>query len=390
VPNTLYYGDNLDILRRYIPDESVDLIYLDPPFNSNQSYNVLFAEHDGTKAAAQVRAFEDTWEWDESAARAYQEAVESGGQVALALQAFRTLLGPSNMMAYLAMMAPRLSELRRVLRPTGGIYLHCDPTSSHFLKALLDAIFRPENFRNEIIWKRTSSHSDAARFGRVHDTILSYGKSSEPIWNPIYQPYEKNYVEQYYRYEDENGRRFMSDNLSAAGLSGGGYEYEWKEIRRVWRCPIETMERLEAEGRIFYTRNGIPRLKRYLDEAKGLPVQDVWTDIEALRSWHQERIGYPTQKPLALLERIISASSNEGNVVLDPFCGCGTAIAAAQRLGRKWIGIDTNHLAINLAKGRLRDHFGESVSSGYEVLGEPASTPDAVVLAAAPKASKPG
>jgi DNA modification methylase len=381
--NTLYYGDNLDILRRYVADESVDLVYLDPPFNSNANYNVLFKEHSGEQAASQIHAFEDTWTWSMEAELALEAMIVEGGQVSLAMQAFRKLLGTSNMMAYLAMMAPRLVELRRVLKPTGSIYLHCDPTASHYLKILLDAVFGPECLRNEVIWKRTNSHGDAARFGRVHDVLLSYSRDQKPTWNKVYQPYDAGYVEQYYRYTDADGRRFMSGDLGAAGLQGGGYDYEWKGVRRVWRVPVGTMERLDAEGRVFYTRNGIPRMKRYLDEAKGMPAMDVWADIEPLRSWNAEKLGYPTQKPLALLERIIAASSNEGDVILDPFCGCGTAIDAAQKLGRRWVGIDVTYLAIALIRRRLRDAYGETVDETYEVIGEPASVEDAKVLAAA-------
>jgi DNA modification methylase len=378
--NFLYYGDNLDILRRHIKDESVDLVYLDPPFNSDQNYNVLFAEHNGSKSAAQINAFEDTWQWDDVAAAAYQEVVESGHQrVSQAMQAFRTFLGGTDMMAYLAMMAPRLIELGRVLKPTGSIYLHCDPTASHYLKMLMDAVFGPANFRNEIIWKRTSGHSDAKRFGNVHDTLLFYTKSDKYTWNKTHQNYDEGYVETYYRYTDPDGRKWMSADLGAAGLSGGGYDYEWKGIKRIWRCPPETMAQYEKEGKLYYTGNGIPRLKRYLDEAKGLPTQDIWADIEALRSWHKEKLGYPTQKPEALLERIVLVSSNEGDVVLDPFCGCGTTIAAAQKLNRQWIGIDVTHLAVALMKSRLRDMFGEQAK--YKVIGEPTSVPDAQVLA---------
>jgi len=377
--NVLYYGDNLDILRRYIKDETVDLVYLDPPFNSNATYNVLFAERNGSGAAAEIKAFDDTWTWGQPAAQAYQEVVEAGGQPAEAMQAFRLLLGDNDMLAYLAMMAPRLIELRRVLKPTGSIYLHCDPTASHYLKVLMDAIFGPMRFRNEIVWKRTSGHSDSGRYGNVHDIVFFYTRDEGAVWNQTYQPYDKEYVDQYYRYQDRDGRRWMSADLSASGLSGGGYEYEWKGVRRVWRCPVQTMERLDKEGRVFYTRNGIPRLKRYLDEAKGLPAQDMWTDIEALRSWHKERLGYPTQKPAALLERIILASSPPDGLVLDPFCGCGTTITVAQRTGRHWIGIDITHLAIGLMRHRLRDTFGDQVE--FQVIGEPVSLPDAQTLA---------
>ncbi len=377
--NLLYYGDNLDILNRYIKDESIDLVYLDPPFNSNANYNILFAEQDGTRAASQIRAFSDTWTWNQESEATYSDLVLKGGRVSDCMQAFRTFLGECDMLAYLIMMAPRLVELRRVMKNTASIYLHCDPTASHYLKILMDAVFGAENFRNEIVWKRTSGHSDALGYGSVHDVILFFTKSNDAKWNDTFQPYEQEYVDKYYRYMDSDGRRWMSDNLSASGLSGGGYSYEWKGIKGYWRCPITTMEKLDAEGLIYYTKNGIPRRKRYLDEAKGMPAQDIWTDIQALRSWHQERLGYPTQKPEMLLERIIEASSNKGDVVLDPFCGCGTTIAASQKRGRKWIGIDITHLAINLIKTRLQDSFGESAN--LRVIGEPVSVKDAEQLA---------
>ncbi len=385
--NTLYYGDNLDILRRYIADESVDLIYLDPPFNSSQSYNVLFSEHDGTKAAAQVQAFEDTWEWDEAAARMYQGVVESGGQVSPALQALRTLLGTSNMMAYLTMMAPRLVELRRALKAGGSLYLHCDPTASHYLKILMDAIFTPRSFRGEIIWQRSTAHSDTKQGmkqpGRVHDTLLFYTRSDTWTWNPVFAPYSEDYVESHYRFvEKDTGRLYRRDNLTA-NRPGGDTSYEWKGIRpykgRFWAYSRARMEEFESEGRLVYTKTGMPEFKRYLDEMPGVSLQDVWTDIPPINSQAQERLGYPTQKPEALLERIISASSNEDDVVLDPFCGCGTAIAAAQNLGRRWIGIDITHLAINLVRHRLQTAYGSDLD--YEVIGEPTDLSGAAELA---------
>ena len=385
MPNTLYYGDNLDILREHVPDESVGLVYLDPPFNSNASYNVLFKEQSGEESPAQIRAFTDTWAWTQESQRTYENEIilnpATPENVKEMVKAFRQFIGSNAMMAYLVMMAPRLVELRRVLKPTGSIYLHCDPTASHYLKLLMDAVFGTGNFRNELIWKRQSAHSDARGYGSVHDTVLFYAKSDAFRWNPTFQPYDPKYVEQYYRYTDSDGRRFMSGDLGAAGLQGGGYEYEWKGVIRLWRVPIETMQRLDAENRVFYTRNGIPRMKRYLDESSGMPVQDIWTDIESLRSWHKERLGYPTQKPEGILERIIGASSNEGDVVLDPFCGCGTAIAAAEKLNRSWIGIDITHLAVALMKNRLKTAFNILPGQDYRVVGEPTDVGGARALA---------
>jgi site-specific DNA-methyltransferase (adenine-specific) len=381
--NKLYYGDNLQVLRDDIATESVDLIYLDPPFNSNATYNVLFRSPTGEAAESQIEAFEDSWHWNDHAEDAFDQVIRSGNSdAAELLRAMRAFLGDNDMMAYLAMMAVRLIELHRVLKPTGSLYLHCDPTASHYLKLLLDAVFGPENYRSEIIWKRTSGHSDARRYASTHDTIFMYTKSGEYIWNEVYQPYDQAYVEQYYRYKNDDGRVFMSGDLGAAGLQGGGYDYEYKGVRRVWRVPLTTMERLDAEGRLFFTKNGIPRIKRFLDEAKGMPAQDVVTDIEALRSWHHERLGYPTQKPEALIERFILASTNEGDVVLDPFCGCGTAVHAAQKLGRQWIGIDVTHLAIHLIEKRLNDAFP---GIAYEVHGTPRDLASARDLAARDK-----
>ena len=367
----LLYGDNLEWLRKF-DSESVDLVYLDPPFNSNVNYNVIFREHKtGTVPQAQITAFEDTWRWSKESAKSLDELITVHGELGELLDFQVRKLGHNPLSAYLVMMAIRLVELHRVLKPTGSLYLHCDPTASHYLKVILDLVFDARNFRNEIVWKRTSGHSDAKGFGSVHDVILFYRKSPEAIWNQTYQPYDPNYVEQYYRYKDPDGRRFMSDNLSAAGLSGGGYEYEWRGVTRVWRVPQARMEQLERDNLVYYTRNGIPRRKRYLDEAKGLRAQDLWSDIEALRSWHTERLGYPTQKPQALLERIIGASTNPGDLVLDPFCGCGTAVAAAEALGRRWVGIDITHLAVSLMKARMQSGFGLQSSVDFVVDGTP-------------------
>lgn len=376
--NHLYYGDNLDIMRRYLKDETVDLIYLDPPFNSNQNYNILFAEKDGSRAASQIKAFEDTWRWDQEAVRTYQSVMEAGGRVAQSLQAIRQLVGTNDMLAYLAMMAPRLVELRRILKPTGSIYLHCDSTASTYLKLLMDAIFGPTNFRNDIIWKRFNFHADAKRFGRVTDRILFYTKSDVYTFNKLRVSFSGTYQDTKFNHFDENGRRFRLDNLNPPG--GRGPVYEFHGVTKAWRYTEERMRQLEAEGRI-YTQSTIPQLKRYLDELDGQAVHELWTDIPPINPMAAERLGYPTQKPQALLERIINASSNENDMILDPFCGCGTTIAAAQRLNRRWIGIDITHPAIVLIKKRLLDAFGEKVTQTYEVQGEPTSLQDAQALA---------
>ena len=379
--NKLFFGDNLDILRD-TDAESVDLIYLDPPFNSNATYNVLFREGSGEESAAQIEAFDDTWHWSIESEYAYQEVVSDGPErLGNLLAAMRGFLGQNDMMAYLTMMAQRMIELHRVLKPTGSIYLHCDPTASHYLKLLMDATFGAENFKNEIVWKRTSAHNDAKGCGRAHDVLLLYAKVlRRAVWNRQYQAYDPEYIASHYRYTSDDGRVYRTDNLTAGGLSGGGYEYEWNGVTRIWRRPRESMERLHEEGRIRYTRNGVAEYIRYLDEMPGTPLQDVWADLSPINSRARERLGYPTQKPEALLERIISASSDEGDVVLDPFCGCGTAVAVAERLGRRWIGIDITHLAISLMKSRLHDTFGSELSE-YDVIGVPQDLESARALA---------
>jgi len=382
--NQLYYGDNLDVLREHIQPESVDLVYLDPPFNSNATYNVLFAEQDGTQAASQIKAFEDTWNWAQ-AARQYEETVEAGGQVSLALQAFHTLLGDNNMLAYLTMMAPRLVELRRVLKPTGSIYLHCDPTASHYLKLLMDAVFGPRSFLNEIVWQRSTAHNMRTKgYVRVNDTLLLFIKTEKALFNDQYTVYGPQQMSRYH--PDEAGRLFKAENLTFSTVNPKR-QFEWRGTKpppnRSWGASLERLEEWYMEGRILLKRDGTPRmdgLKVYLSEMRGNPVTTNWTDIPRIGNTAQERLGYPTQKPEALLERIIRASSHEGDVVLDPFCGCGTTIAVAERLDRRWIGIDITHLAITRMKNRLRDTFDDAPV--YEVHGEPVSLPDAAALAA--------
>jgi len=386
--NLLYYGDNLEVLKRHVKDESADLIYLDPPFNSNASYNILFAEKDGSQPAAQIQAFEDTWHWDASAALVYHQVVEAGGQVSRAMQAFRALLGENDMLAYLTMMAPRLMELRRVLKPTGSIYLHCDPTASHYLKLLMDAVFGPAQFRNEIIWKRSHGHNSAKRYGPNHDVLLFYTRTDKYFWNPVFQTYDPTYIEKHYRHTDADGRRYKHENPTGAGIRHGETGLPWRGIDptkkgRHWVRPPRELESLDVEGGIYWPAKsgGWPYIKLYLDQMKGASIQDTWTDIDPINMVARERLGYPTQKPEALLERIIRASCDTTGTVLDPFCGCGTAIAAAQKRGRRWIGIDITHLAIGLIKHRLRDTYGLAPKSGYEVYGEPRDEASAAQLA---------
>jgi site-specific DNA-methyltransferase (adenine-specific) len=377
---TLYYGDKLDILLRYIKDETVDLVYLDPPFNSAQNYNAFFHEKDGTDAASQIHAFEDTWHWDIETKKAYDAVTEQPGKVSDVMQAFYTFLGGNDMMAYLTMMAPRLVELRRVLKSTGSLYLHCDPTASHYLKLLCDAILGKENFRNEIIWKRTTAKSLAFRnLPNNHDILLLYSKGENFLWNRPFIPYDlanlDEKTEKKYCYKDSDGRRYTLGDLNNPNPDRPNLTYEFLGHRKVWRWTKDRMEAAYKAGIVVQPSPGaVPRVKRYLDEQEGWPLDDVWEDISPLNSQAKERLGYPTQKPVALLERIILASSNPGGLVLDPFCGCGTTIDAAEKNGRDWIGIDVTQLAISLIKNRLQDTYGSRLKfvSGSEPEGRAA------------------
>ena len=389
--NVLYYGDNLDVLRRYVGDETVDLVYLDPPFNSNATYNVLFREHDETPAAAQIEAFEDTWRWDTAAAAAFEEVVEEGGQVADGMLAFKTLLGTSDMLAYLSMMAPRLKELQRVLKPTGSLYLHCDPTASHYLKVLLDAVFDPRHFLAEVTWKRTFTHGNVGRsYGAVCDSIYVYTKADQHKWHQLYTPFTREYIESKFRYTDPDGRRWQSvtlrnpsvrPNLHFPYTASNGVTYQ--PHRNGWACNEVRLRKYDAEGRLHFPAkaSGQLRQKMYLDESPGHKLQNLWDDIPPINSQAQERLGFPTQKPVALLERIVQASTDPGDVVLDPFCGCGTSIDAAQRLGRRWIGVDVTHIATGLIKTRLLDAHGLIAMKDYDVIGEPTDFAGAEELA---------
>ncbi|MET0308690.1 MAG: DNA methyltransferase [Sphingomonas sp.] len=395
----LYYGDNLDVLRAHVPDESVDLVYLDPPFNSNANYNILFKSPAGGGAQAQIEAFEDTWHWNDHAEDAFDQVGRSGNCKAFdLLNAMRAFLGENDMMAYLAMMAIRLIELHRVLKPTGSLYLHCDPTASHYLKLLLDGVFGPENYLNEIIWRRTGSHNNAKRFGPVHDVIHFVRKSDAYRHRPVFRPYALGHVNGYFKRADERGH-YWTNSIHGAGTRNGDSGRIWRgydptAAKRHWAVPSELVtafgidpdlpqhQKLDALADLGLidlpdpASGALPTYRQYLDRSPGLLLQDVWAyqphtrgtlhgsgegideDVRWLTAQgDEERLGYPTQKPVGLLERIIHASSNEGDVVLDPFCGCGTAIHASQKLGRRWIGIDVTHLAISLIEKRLRDAF---------------------------------
>lgn len=387
--NALYYGDNLKVLRDSIASDTVDLVYLDPPFNSNATYNILFKSPAGSGTEAQIEAFDDTWHWGEESEQAFDDVLRSPKtDAAQLLRAMRSVLGENDMMAYLAMMAVRLLELHRVLKPTGSLYLHCDPTASHYLKLLLDAVFSITLFRNEIVWKRTTTHSDSKTWSRVHDVLLFYSKGEEFTWNTPREPHSEAYLASKYRNDDGDGRLCMLDNMTSPNPRPN-MMYRWKGFsspEKGWRYEKDTMSRLDAEGRIWYPTRADgsldtskrPRLKRYLDEMEGGVVGSVWNDIPPMNSQARERLGYPTQKPLALLERIINASSDLDHLVLDPFCGCGTAVHAAQKLRRNWIGIDVTCLAIGLIERRLKDAFP---GLRFEVHGTPKTLEDALDLA---------
>ncbi len=408
--NALYYGDNLHVLREHIKDESVDLVYLDPPLNSNANYDVLFKAPGGEHSQAQIEAFEDTWHWNDVAELAFDEVMKSGNSNAAdMLMAVRKFLGENDMMAYLAMMAVRLIELHRVLKKTGSLYLHCDPTASHYLKILLDAIFGKEMFRSEIIWRRTGSHSSSKRYGPIHDVILFYARSEQFKWKKVVRPYMRGHVEKAFAKE---GDRYFTDYtgniLTGSGTRNGLSGQPWKGIDpiakgRHWALPSVLIEGFEDEVEGFNQHqkmdflfdkgiiqlnpeNEWPTYRREITSDDGQAASDLWTyqpytegtvfgselgidhDVRWMGSKDPDRLGYPTRKPISLLERILSASSNEGDVVLDPFCGCGTTVHAAQKLGRQWIGIDVTPLAVSLIQRRLIEAFPDVV---YETHGIP-------------------
>ena len=403
--NTLYYGDNLDIMREFVGDESVDLVYLDPPFNSARDYNVLFKQAKRDENQAQITAFTDTWQWSK---RRYDEFFNDPRNARLfsLMDALHQILGQNEMMAYLVMMAPRLLELHRVLKPTGSLYLHCDPAASHYLRMLLDAVFGATRFLNEVCWKRSSAHSDTKqgmrRYGRIRDLILVYAKSTDHVWHAQYTRYSTRYVDSEYRHVLADGSRAYKETDLTAAKPGGDTQYEWRVKRpehgkqrwvadlddeylnpkpgfvyrgvrpykgRFWAYSRDNLLRFAEDGLLIHRETGMPRLLQFADEMPGVPLQDLWDDIPPALG--KENTGYPTQKPLALLERIISASSNPGDVVLDPFCGCGTAVVAAEKLGRHWIGMDITYIALDLMISRLAGDFELKRGVDYDVKGDP-------------------
>lgn len=388
--NTLYYGDNLDILRRKLRDETVDLCYIDPPFNSKRNYFQIY-NNIGKDDQAQAQAFIDTWTWNELAITGYAEIITNfegryTRQTIELLKGLRAVLGDGGLLAYLVSMTQRVNEIQRVLKPTGSFYLHCDPTASHYLKLVLDSVFcaRGGDYLNEITWQRTTPKGHAyCRYPTAQDILLFYTKGKEPTWNSLYANHRLEYLGSHYKYiEAETGRRYRLDNLNNPNKDRPNLTYEFLGVTRVWRWTRERMQEAYEQGLIVQTKpGGVPQLKRYLDEQEGTPVTSVWTDIPPINSQAQERLGYPTQKPEALLERIIQASSNEGDTVLDAYCGCGTTVAVAQRLRRHWIGIDITYQSIAVILKRLEDSFGAAVMDSIVLDGIPRDMESARALA---------
>lgn len=391
MPNTLYYGDNLDILRRKLRDETVDLCYIDPPFNSKRNYFQIY-NNIGKDDQAQAQAFMDTWTWNEWAMAGFQEIITNfegryTRQTIELMKGLKAVLGDNGLLAYLISMAQRVNEIQRVLKATGSFYLHCDPTASHYLKLVLDGVFcaRGGDYLNEITWQRTATHNDAKRWASLADSLLHYSKSDNPVWNPQHKKQSAENIEKRYRFTDEQGRNYRLGPMDSPNPRPN-MMYEWMGYPhpvKGWRYSKETMQQLHDEGLIYYPEDKSKRLARklYLDESKGSLIGNVWTDIPLLQASSAERLGYPTQKPEALLERIIQASSNEGDTVLDAYCGCGTTVAVAQRLRRNWIGIDITYQSIAVILKRLEDQFGADVLNTVTLDGIPRDMDSARALA---------
>lgn len=398
--NRLFYGDNLDVLRSKIASDSVDLCYIDPPFNSKRNYFQIY-NNQGGEDRAQAQAFVDTWEWGDEAETGLAwitdiDRLNSGRltpQTVALIRGLDQVLGHGSLFAYLIHMTQRIVEIHRVLKPTGSFYLHCDPTASHYLKIILDAVFCGQggDFINEIVWKRAetvkgNTGQGAKFFDRNTDIIFFYTKSDKFKFFAQYKPYSQSYIDNFYKHVEPDGRRYQLISMTGpGGESKGNPYYEVMGVKRHWRYTRERMAQLLADGLVVQTSPGsVPRKKLYLDDGKGVPIQSLWDDVPALHSQAAERLGYPTQKPEALLERIIKASSNEGDVVLDAYCGCGTTVAVAQRLGRQWIGIDITYQSIALILKRLEDRYPAdwpAIEAGIKLDGVPRDLASAQALA---------
>lgn len=426
--NTLFYGDNLEDLRKYIKDETIDLCYIDPPFNSKRNYNQIY-NNIGNEDLAQAQAFIDTWVWDEHANEGFSEILANdearfSSQTVDLIKGLHPVLKKGSLLAYLVSMTLRITEIHRVLKPTGSFYLHCDPTASHYLKLIVDAIFVSQGgeYQNEIIWRRTGSHNKLTRYGPIHDVIFFYTKSREYTWNSPKRPYMKGHVDDYF-VKDEIGyhTNYYGNVLTGSGIRNGESGKEWHGFNptakgRHWAIPGALIEDLDEDfsgmtqhqkldrlyelGHITITVGSAwPMYQRYIKSTDGQPLSDIWAfqpytagtvfnsplgideNVRWLSTKDQERLGYPTQKPEALLERIIKASSNEGDVVLDAYCGCGTTIAVAERLKRRWIGIDITYQSIALILGRLEGHYGSDILKSISLNGIPKDMESARALA---------
>jgi DNA modification methylase len=394
--NKLFYGDNLDVLRKYIKDETIDLCYIDPPFNSKRNYNQIY-NNIGKEDKAQAQAFIDTWTWDMHAEQGLSEINDNYNGVFTKqsinlIKGLETVLGKGSLLAYLISMTLRIAEIFRVLKPTGSFYLHCDPTASHYLKLVLDAVFCPQggDYKSEIIWKRKSgrgeSNSQSIGFGQQNDIILMYSKSNEAVfYNEYSLENAKEYIKERFRYTDENGRCYMRSPINSPSLRENlKYEYKgYKPPEKGWAVSKEVMKKMDNEDRLYFPPNKNQKIYRkiFLNEYKGQPIQNLWYDIPFINPMAKERLGYPTQKPEALLERIIKASSNEGDLILDAYCGCGTTIAVAEQLNRKWIGIDITYQSISVILKRLEEHYGIDVLKNIELNGVPQDIESAIALA---------
>lgn len=400
----LICGDNLAVLRSdAIDTASVDLVYLDPPFNSKSIYNLPFQKLG--KDAAAVEAFKDIWHWDEDTRELERECKERHLGLWNFIQYVKIIRGgEDSLSAYLVNMAVRLAELPRVMKTTATIYLHCDPTASHYLKLMLDAIFGADNFRSEVIWKRTSSHNSARRWGPIHDVILFASKSSKFKWNRVAIEYDEKYIARFYKHVDDEGQRYRLSDLTGSGIRHGESGEPWNDFNptafsRHWAIPSEVkkefpehedkkmgtkkwLDLFDSEGLVEMTgEGGWPHVRRYFEMMGGQKVQDIILDIPPLSKRHAERLGYPTQKPIELLERIIASSSDQNDIILDPFCGCGTTLHAAEQLHRNWIGIDISKFSVGVVKNRLIESFKKDIAKQITVSGIPTDQETAMALA---------